>query len=278
MNKKIKLVVADIDMTLRSDPRIFPELNTKAINDLHKNGYLFGMASGRSTKQILAMKKDFNLDFDMDLAIGVNGSSMYDGLDKIDHKYLLLDHEWVKDIIALLRKVNKEFYFYINDETVFSSASNEYYKQHYVAAGRPASVASKDEDFLYGDVYKGLVEVKTPEEKKEMEDLFAPLLEKRKGQIKLLMTTKTCMEFVHYETSKGYALKKFCDTHNIGLDEVAAFGDAENDNEMIDMSGMGVCLKNGSDSTLKIADFVTDLTAGEGGFGDFVYKHILNKE
>lgn len=278
MNKKIKLVVADVDQTLRSDPRVFPELNRKAINDLHKNGYLFGMASGRGTKQILSLNEDFGFDFDIDLAIGVNGSAMYDGLTKQEHKYLLLNHDCVKDIIKVLRENSIDFYMYINDETVFSSASSEYYQQHYVAAGRPAKIAVSDDEFLQGDVYKALIQVNTLEEKKQMEELFAPLLEKRKGQFKLLMTTKECMEFVHYDTSKAFALKKFCDTHDIAYDEVAAFGDADNDNEMIEMSGMGVCLKNGGDSTKKIAKYVTDLPAGEGGFGDFVYKHILNKE
>lgn len=276
MNKDIKLVIADIDQTLRSDPKVFPEINRRAIQDLHKNGILFGMASGRGIKQIQTLNKDFELGFDIDLCIGVNGSAMYDGLEKKEHKYLLLEHEWVKDIVSVLRENNIQFYFYINDETVFSEATDEYYQEHYVAAGRAARVAQTDDDFLHGDVYKGLIQIKSEKDKEKMEQFFAPLLERGKGKFKLLMTTKECMEFVHYETSKGYALKKFCDTHNIRYDQVAAFGDADNDNEMIEMSGMGVCLANGCESTLKIADYITDLPAGEGGFGDFVYKHILN--
>ena len=277
MNKDIKLVVADIDMTLKVGHDPMPELNLQAIKDLHKNGYLFGMASGRSVSQIKKVFDDFHVDFNLDLAVAVNGSAMYDGLIDQEDDYLLLQPEWVKDIVEVLRANNVDFYMYINDETIFSNANDEYYREVYVAAGRPAKVAVNDVDFLNGKIYKGLVQINSQEEKEKIYKMFEPLVKKRKGQFKLLMTTKECIEFVHYDTSKAFALKKFCDRHNIDYKNVAAFGDADNDNEMIQMSGMGVCLKNGVEETMKLADYITDLDCGEGGFGDFVYKHILNK-
>ena len=276
MNKNIKLVVADVDMTLRDAKKPFPEINRKAIKDLHDNGILFGMASGRSVAQIRNIFKEWDYDFPLDLAVAVNGSAMYDGLIDQEDKYLLLEHQCVLEIAELLKKNNIDFYMYVDDETVFSSATDEYYQEKYLAAGRAARVALTNEDFITGDVYKGLVQINSPEEKERIYKICQPLLEKWKGKVKLLMTTKVCVEFVHWDTSKAFALKKFCDRHNIAYENVAAFGDADNDNEMIQMSGMGVCLRDGVEGTKLIADYVTDLDCGDGGFGDFVYKHILN--
>ena len=46
--------------------------------------------------------------------------------------------------------------------------------------------------------------------------------------------------------------------NNIALEDVAAFGDTTNDNDMIAISGTGVCMCNGSDDTKAIADFITE--------------------
>ena len=56
---------------------------------------------------------------------------------------------------------------------------------------------------------------------------------------------------------------------------LAGFGDTSNDNEMISVAGLGVCLLNGSDDTKALANDITDLTCEEEGFADYVEKHIL---
>ena len=277
MNKNIKLVVADIDMTLQCGMgEIFPDINRKAIQDLHDNGYLFGLATGRSTSQIINRFQTWGYDFDVDLGIGVNGSVMYDGIDKKEYKYLLLQPEWLTEVLDVLYEHDVNFYMYIDDYTVFRSPDDNYYRDVYLKNGRPARIAKDRDDFLHGEIYKGLVQVDTPEYRDFIFEILNPVMEKLKGKVKLLMTTKQCIEFVHYDTSKAYSLQKFCELHNIDPSEVAAFGDADNDNEMIAMSGMGVCLRDGVEKTKQLAKYITDLDCIDGGFGDFVYKHILN--
>ena len=67
-------------------------------------------------------------------------------------------------------------------------------------------------------------------------------------------TQSIMMEFCDKRINKAYALKKFCEIHDIKLSEVVAFGDTSNDNEMLQAAGLGVCLKNGSEDTKAIAD------------------------
>ena len=38
----------------------------------------------------------------------------------------------------------------------------------------------------------------------------------------------------------------------------------------------GVCLKNGTPDTLAIADEITELTAAEDGFADYLERYIIN--
>ena len=88
-------------------------------------------------------------------------------------------------------------------------------------------------------------------------------------------TQATVVEFAPHETSKAFALEKFCEFNNIDIHDVAAFGDTSNDNEMLSVAGLGVCLLNGSDDTKALADEITDLTCEEEGFADYVEKHLL---
>ena len=61
------------------------------------------------------------------------------------------------------------------------------------------------------------------------------------------------------------------------MENVAAFGDTTNDNEMLEVSGLGVCMINGSDDTKAVADDITLKSNNEDGVGDYLRTHFLDK-
>ena len=85
-------------------------------------------------------------------------------------------------------------------------------------------------------------------------------------------TQDTLLEFADYRIKKSYALEKFCELQNISLEEVVAFGDTTNDNDMIEKSGIGVCMLNGSEDTKAIADYITDFDNDHDGLALFMEK------
>jgi hydroxymethylpyrimidine pyrophosphatase-like HAD family hydrolase len=52
------------------------------------------------------------------------------------------------------------------------------------------------------------------------------------------------LEFVAKGVSKGTALTLWLDRHGIKATELIAFGDAENDLEMLDLAGLGFAMSN----------------------------------
>lgn len=88
-------------------------------------------------------------------------------------------------------------------------------------------------------------------------------------------TNMAAFEFTDPRASKGVALQKFCEKQGIDIKESFAFGDTTNDNAMISMAGVGVCLLNGTDDTKALADYITDKTCEEDGFADWVEKNIF---
>ena len=57
---------------------------------------------------------------------------------------------------------------------------------------------------------------------------------------------------------KVTGMKQILDIHGIRPEEIIAFGDGENDIEMMEYSGIGVAMGNGEDRVKKCADYVTD--------------------
>ena len=88
-------------------------------------------------------------------------------------------------------------------------------------------------------------------------------------------TGDTLLEFQDPHISKGNALKIYCENNFIDLKDVIAFGDAENDIEMLETAGTGVCLQNGQDSVKKIADMITDHDVKNDGVGRFLLEYVI---
>ena len=88
-------------------------------------------------------------------------------------------------------------------------------------------------------------------------------------------TESTMYEFCNEKASKGALLKTFCEEHGIDMSEVASFGDMTNDISLFEVSGLSVCMANGSPDAKAAAQIVTEKGVDEDGWADFVEKHLL---
>ena len=275
MNRNnIRLVVADIDMTLEYNMQGLPELNRKAIEELHREGILFALASGRGIAQLMKKASEWKLSFNPDLIIGVNGQALYDGLLQREDRLLLLEKEWVKEILDFLDAYGYDYHAYIDTYTLFRREDSHYYKV-FKAVDRDIRLAGSRDDFLKGECFYKFILMDQDNDMEQLLKDIEPFLKEHKEHFKIVKTTGHTYEIVHASASKAYALQIFCERHGIDLQDVAAFGDADNDNEMIAVSGMGVCLKDGQECTKAVAKYITEKGCTEGGFGDFVFRHIL---
>lgn len=70
--------------------------------------------------------------------------------------------------------------------------------------------------------------------------------------------------------TKGSALQFIASYYNIPMSNTIAFGDGENDLEMLEAASVGVAMKNASDLVKSHAKDVTNLTNDEGGVGEYL--------
>ncbi|WP_155593920.1 Cof-type HAD-IIB family hydrolase [Lysinibacillus cavernae] len=74
------------------------------------------------------------------------------------------------------------------------------------------------------------------------------------------------------EVSKSIAVKAVLDCFNISPENAIAFGDGDNDIDMLEHVGLGVAMGNGSPALKRVADFVTKRST-EGGI-DFALRQL----
>ena len=72
------------------------------------------------------------------------------------------------------------------------------------------------------------------------------------------------LEFGKADCSKGAALTWLCDSLGVNLSQVIAFGDGENDKEMLQLVGHGVAMGNGHPACKEAADVVIGTCAEDG--------------
>ncbi|AHK22374.1 Cof-type HAD-IIB family hydrolase [Candidatus Hepatoplasma crinochetorum] len=82
-------------------------------------------------------------------------------------------------------------------------------------------------------------------------------------------------DFVYLEVNtksitKGSALQFISSYYNIPISNTIAFGDGENDLEMLEAAAVGVAMRNASEVVKSHAKDVTNLTNDEGGVGDYL--------
>ncbi len=271
--KEYKIIVADIDRTLRDRDTEFPAINVEAFRELHKRGVLLGLASGRPLWQKLKEHaKEWGLDFEFDFIIGLNGGEIYDA--KTDETIRLhpLQPDTIKEIILGMEPSGCNPFIY-REGYMLSGWDDDLIRQSAARNQNESRTVRDISEFWQEPVGKIMYRTHTVE---EMETVAEPLAHTLDNDVFFSFKTRAdLIEFQDRRNNKGAGVEAFCQRYGYTQADVMAFGDAENDLEMMKAAGYSVCLCNGMPENKAIADAVTEYPAAEGGFGHWIFDHYL---
>ncbi len=280
MIDEIKIVAADIDMTLTAKGASLPQVTKDAFELLHRNGVRIGLGTGREINDNLRkMGKSWGLSFEFDFVVGMNGGMILDHLngDKYWETDMLSTQE-MADILHYMEPLINKYTISVNCE------GNENHNAINIQGELLESSRRHGFDFVdcTGNIDK-LCERPTfkflfrgdAKYEQEIRDTF---LAKFSDGYQIISTFPGTVEIMHSGIDKGSGLKKYAQWNNIDMKNVISFGDNENDNTMLEDSGWGVCLKDGSDGTKKCADAITDYKCEEGGVGHYLFDHYITEK
>ena len=274
MKRDIKVVVADIDGTMiPNQPHTMTDYGRQIMTELHNGGVLIGAASGRNVSQIKAFEDEFKLPFQFDIIIGQNGVELYELESDTNDIMGMLDKDTVKYIVTtMLNKfpdLNPSCYNNGNRLVLRDQAN---YSQGNHNSNMPNEIARNVEQFWEKDRPKVMFRVT----EEVMAEIYPYAKEIENGKFYAMRTQQTMLEFMNVEATKGKCLEKYMKKHNLDPKYVMAFGDMDNDDDMLIAAGTGVALKNSAEGTLKIADEITKLTNDEDGMHHYIKEELLD--
>lgn len=263
----IRMIIADIDNTLVPKYGDVQPFTNQMIQAARKQGMLFGLASGRPLFHCIDLCKRWQLS--IDFLICNNGCNIYDVKTQKIENADLLKPEWCKEIIDLMSSFDTNLMMYWDNKTyctkqddMVQDAGNVYHYDYVVTSD--LSVYCKPIEKLMFRI-----------DQNDIDQAEQVIRNHPSPYYKGFRTQPIMLEFCAKTVSKGNALKRYCAHKHIDLQEVCAFGDTENDEDMMRISGLGVCMSNGSASTKAIADALTEKDCQHEGVGSFIRDHLL---
>ena len=234
----MKLVVSDLDGTLLNQDSQISDETREAIRKLNKIGVDFAIATGRSIGSARVFKERLGLNIYL---ICNNGANIYNKNEEPIFERIM-DEDIVKRILTFFRTNNISY-------------NGFYGKNAYTEEGTPESVVTIEKGFNIIELGNtNNFPIMTKMIVKDDPEIIRALAEKMKEQfsdiVDITISQPRCLDIVHKDCSKGKGIKLISEKMNIPLEKVMAFGDGENDFDMLQTVGHPVVMENGLD-TLK---------------------------
>lgn len=276
MISNIKAVAADIDMTLTAKGGMLPEVTKEAFRILQDNGVKIGLATGRELNDRLYNQwKEWGMDRPFDFLIGMNGGMIWD----TDHGNAwtmdLLDTEVMKEILRDMMPIIEKYEVSVNVEGGGNHAAMHIKGELFASMKRRGwrfdDYTGDIDGFCQKPCFKFLFRT-TP----DVEQMIRRRIKERWDDgFQAVGTFPGTVEMMQKDINKGSGLQKYADLNGIDMKDIITFGDNENDNPMLVMSGWGVCLADGAQGTKDCADDITEQSCEEGGVGHYLTDKYL---
>lgn len=269
--KKIKLIASDLDGTLLNSKKELSEKTKYYLKKAHENGIFIVPATGRAYH---ALPKSILELSEISYFITSNGASLTDKNGKV------IKNSYVCPSMAdiLLKKVQNEPIM-----IEFTTDGFAYTEKKYIENLNAYGITNTHAQYVHNtrhiidDIEKFMKEKKNYLENINLVFLdsiqrkeFFHNLSKQK-EISVTFFSDKNLEITAKSATKGNCLNELCQQLHILPEEVIAFGDNENDRDMLHFAGISVAMENAPLSLKESSNFVTFSCDLDG------VAHILEK-
>ena len=267
---EVKAVFFDIDGTLVNDRKSVLKSTKEAIKIVKNQGVLVGVATGRGPFFV----KDLMDDLDLDFAVTYNGQYIFN-----KERVLFaspIDKRSLRQVIAYAKENRKEIAMGTRQDVIgsrimsFGLSPLSQLVSRFVpkfltrtvshSFNRMVSKAlpQKEDDLLdliNQPIYQILM-LMTPEESNQAASEFEYL--------KFTRSNPFAADIINQGNSKLEGIRRVGKEYGFDLNQVMAFGDSDNDLEMLAGVGMSVAMGNGSSSVKEVAKHITTSNQEDG--------------
>lgn len=240
----IKAIAIDLDGTLLTTEKIITERTVKTLRFVMDQGIHVSIATGRSLATAIRFIQQVGTLFP---AICYNGSCIYDPQAARDLWHITLPPDICKSIIEISKTSSAHLHAFMGHELYFTEKG-----RHADYLEPMSSIVGKAIDF----------EKLTPlnftkamfvGDRRATDDIMKSLIERYGDTLHLVYSHEDYFEIMSGGATKGSALERLMNMNGIGADQVMAFGDADNDKEMLSWAKFGIAMGNAHETVKSIA-------------------------
>ncbi len=253
------LIALDLDGTLLKDDKTISVKTKDVIKRAKEQGHVVMIATGRPFRSSEMYYRELELDTPI---VNFNGAFIHHPLDNSWGTFHSpLDINTAKEIVNTCRsyhfhnivaEVMDDVYFHYHDEKLLDIFS----------MGNPKITTGDLADFLQDSPTSLLIHTEEnhlKEIRRHLSEVHAEVVEHRSWAAPWHV-----IEIIKSGLNKAVGLKKAADYYHIPYKRIIAFGDEDNDLEMLDFAGRGVAMGNGIDQVKAIANDITSSNEEDG--------------
>lgn len=275
MKKERHLIALDLDGTLLSDEKHVSEKNQEIIRKAIEKGHIVVIATGRPHRASIQYYRDLRLDTPM---VNFNGALIHHPTDrKWDVLHNPMSNRTALRIVEACHDLNvHNILAEVHDSVYLDQYDKDIINIFHSHTDDPPFVIGNLKNKLRTDPTSLLIhpkENKIQPLKKHLDDEHAEVIEHRDwgGPWNII-------EIIKKGINKAVGLEKLAHYYHIPKEQIIAFGDGNNDLEMIDYAGVGVAMDNGIDELKAIAKHITDTNENNGVAGFLEeYLHLQSE-
>ena len=224
----IKIAFFDVDGTLlRLGHKELSANTAAALRQLHQNGIILCMATGRSYTGVPHFD---GIDFDVLLTF--NGSFVTAGNDII-FKNPINEHDKYQ-IISNLKQMNRAIAI-SNEHMIVTNGTDPDLEQYFAFGSEKLKIADNFDEISRTDIYQIMCSCKKDEHSQILSG--AP-------HSQITAWWDKAVDIIPLNSGKGNAVAAVLRHYGFSKDEAIAFGDGHNDIEMLEAVGIGVAMGN----------------------------------
>ena len=254
----VKCIALDMDRTTLNAQGMLSEENKKAIRLAIEKGVHVVIASGRAFSSLPGEVTEIP---GIEYAVTCNGAEVYEISTGRCLKSSCLSPESVERILSLTEKGDVAYEGFIRGKAF---AGEEYVKDPVrFGATRQAVDYVQRTRQMEPDIRAFLLSHKEElnsmdiiVKNEDVKEAVSALLEKEVPDIYITSSIVQLIEISSLHSGKHNGVRFIADQLGLSMEEVAAFGDADNDADMLKEAGVGIAVGNASGRAMEAADMV----------------------
>ena len=271
--KRFPVMVTDVDGTLQNSKGKLSPFTRKTLGQYINWGGRIILATGKLFRSIEVVCRELSLK---DWQITGNGAVLVDPTTGEKQVSSCLDTLEVKNIETILNERQVPFVYYQPEMILYRKGllSPKYVKilhkfgEDYVKSIKAGFSENVTEVIKILSFVANVAELEIEKELRKAISQACP-------GIRIIRTTSHYLEYMNRDVSKIEGLKRILGELGVGMELVIAFGDEENDIELLKSAGIGVAMKNASLRVKRAVSYVTN-SNDEDGVARFLSNFLFH--